>query len=208
MNILPLISNKPENTKPYKDWLRSCGINNVVDEDYTQRIWERWLFKCNRFGKKTSSSELKRHFPDQTYFKQLDIYEIESRSSDINLQVLRYRDRHIQKAVSNITISEHAVKRWWQHTGTAPDIMSWIESWQGVRELVRDGKPISELYHPAALLLGDLCHSENAIIGFNIDTKELYEISSYMFRIKTVIPVDKLNERQTALWYKLKEAQE
>jgi hypothetical protein len=45
MSYLPLANSKPENTKPYKDWLRSCGIENVVDEDYTMRIWENWTAK-------------------------------------------------------------------------------------------------------------------------------------------------------------------
>lgn len=206
---LPLFTTKPDGTKPYKDWLRSCGIHNVVDEDYTMRIWENWLLKSNRVGKKTPNNVLKKMFPNQNYLKQLDIGENENRSSDINLQVLGCYNRNLVKAVSNITISEHAVKRWWEHTGTKPDILSWLESWENVKTIVKDdGKPITEVYHKDALLLGELTLSESHLIGLDIDSKNYYYKSDYAFRVKTVIPCDKLNEGQTTIWYKLKEAAE
>jgi hypothetical protein len=202
MNILPLISTKPENTKPYKDWLKSCGINDVVDEDYTMRIWEGWLFKSNRFGKKTPEKLLHKTFQRQQYLKQLDIGIDEQRSSDINLQCMGYANRHIYKNVVPITISEHAVRRWWEHTHTQPNIISWIE--YSLRNKIT--AQTTELYHPNALLMGCVTRSDSERIMFNIDTKDFTSFPGVGFRIATVIPVDMLNESQSYRWYKLKEA--
>lgn len=204
MNILPLISTKPEDTKPYKDWLKSCGIEDVVDEDYTMRIWESWLFKSNRFGKKTPESILYKSFPKQAYFKQLDIGIEEKRSSDINVQVLGYKNRMIYKSVLSPTISEHAVRRWWQHTQSKPDILSWVE--YACKTLLQSDT--TEIYHPKALLIGYVVRSVNEQILFNIDTKDFTRISGVGFRITTILPSDILNQSQRYRWYKLKEAQE
>jgi len=204
MNILPLLNTKSENTKPYKDWLKSSGINNVVTEDYTMRIWEGWLFKSNRFGKNTSESVLYKNFPKQYYLKQLDISIDDQRSSDINLQILGYEKRYIYKNVLPITVSEHSVRRWWEHKHSKPDILSWIE--QGLKSTLT--ADTTELYHPQALLLGYVFRSDNERILLNIDNKTMIRIPGIGFRINTVIPVDMLNENQQYRWYKLKEAAE
>ena len=204
MNILPLLSTKPENTKPYKDWLKSCGIDNVVDEDYTMRIWEGWLFKLDRFGRKTPEKLLHKSFSKQTYLKQLDIDNDEQRSSDVNLQFMGYEKRHIYKNASPVTISEHAVRRWWEHTQTRPNIISWIEySYKNTLQV-----DTTELYHPKALLIGYVTTSNNEKIMINIDTKQYIRVPGVGFRITTVLPVDILNDSQRYRWYKLKESVE
>jgi hypothetical protein len=205
MNVLPLISTKPDNTKPYKDWLKSCGISNIVDEDYTMRIWEGWIFKSNRFGKKTPDKLLHKNFSSQCYLKQLDIGIDEQRSSDVNLQIMGYKDRHIYKNVAPITISEHAVRRWWEHKQTKPDIMSWIDygSQAFLKGLVKVNT--TELYHPKALLIGYVTGYSLSRILLNIDTKDFVRVPDVGFRITTVLPVDILNENQLYRWYKLKE---
>jgi len=204
MNILPLLSTKPENTKPYKDWLKSCGIDNVVDEDYTMRIWEGWLFKLDRFGRKTPEKLLHKSFSKQVYLKQLDIDNDEQRSSDVNLQFLGYEKRHIYKNASPVTISEHAVRRWWEHTQTRPNIISWIEySYKNTLKV-----DTTELYHPKALLIGYVTRTDNEKIMVNIDTKQYIRVPGVGFRITTVLPVDILNDSQRYRWYKLKESVE
>jgi hypothetical protein len=205
MNILPLLSTKPENTKPYKDWLKTCGINDVVDEDYTMRIWEGWLFKSNRFGRKTPDKLLHKAYSKQCYLKQLDIDNDEDRSSDVNLQIMGYKDRHIYKDVAPVTISEHSVRRWWEHTQTKPDILSWTE--YGCQAFLKNlVKPdTTELYHPKALLIGYATGYSVSRILMNIDTKDHIKVPGVGFRITTVIPADILNDSQRYRWYKLKE---
>lgn len=204
----PLISTRPENTLPYKDWLRTCGIDGVYDEDHTMRIWESWIRRCSRFGRRTHDRDLYRAFAQQSYLKQLDIAESSGRSSDVNLQVMFYTQRHIHKTASNITVSEHAVRRWWQHTGRRPDIMSWIEAWPDWstwEEYCTGGQPTGELYHPDALLLGTIFRTDNATESINIDTRHVIRHPGLAFRVATVVPVDQLNEGQTYRWYQLKE---
>lgn len=204
MNILPLHNTKPENTKPYKDWLKSCGISNVVDEDYTMRIWETWVFKADRFGKKTPNTVLHKHFVQQQYLKQLDIDQDQARSSDVNLQVLGYQARCIYKTILPCVISEHAVRRWWQHTETKPDLIAWIGS-------VCAGPfqaDTTEFYHPTALLLGQMVRSDCFEVSINIDSKAKSIRPGVSFRISTVLPRDILSPSQLYRWYKLKEKQD
>jgi hypothetical protein len=200
--ILPLDNPKPEHTKPYKDWLRTCGINGVVDEDYTMRIWERWMLKARRHGRKTQDSVLHKEFPQQHYLKQLDIQIDEARSSDINLQLMGYTNRLIYKNVAPVTVSEHSVRRWWEHTNAKPDIMSWID--HALRATLT--ATTTELHHPDALMLGTVFRSDNVQLLYSIDHKQFIRVPGIGFRIKTVIPAHMLNEGQRYRWYCLQEA--
>lgn len=200
--IMPLLSTKDADTVPYKDWLRSCGINDVLTEDDVVREVEKRVLKAaSRFGKRTPEKQLKQAFPTLHILRQLDVRQADGRSSDIGMVRLGYDNRVIYSHSGTMVISEHAVRRYWAHTGQRPDIEDWLcryPYWYDVHQ-----RP-SELYAQDGLLLGELFRSDNALQGWNIDTKEDVKSAGLAFRIKTIIPTGLLNENQIARWYKLK----
>lgn len=207
---LPLISAKALDTRPYKDWLKHNGITEVYDEDYAMHIWEDWIRKTTRFGKNTKNSILYKTFPKQQFLKQVDVPVDTNRSSDINYQQLYYSDRCLKRQASQISLSEHAVRRWWEHTNTKPNILSWLNAFpqfNSIDQYYKDGEQITQLYHADGLLCGHLYQSRNQIEIINIDTKQVLVVPGIGFRVQTIIPVNILNEKQRFDWYKLKEAQ-
>jgi hypothetical protein len=166
------------------------------------REWEKWIAKSQRFGRRTSNSELNRHYKNIMVFKQTDVYTHEQRSSDINLQLMYVRNREIVKTVLPVTISEHAVRRYWEHTNTKPKLDEWICGFPTWQTDFSNG--LDEMYCPQGLLLGEMGITENIAEIWNIDTKTFHRHSGVYFRVKTIIPVGMLNEGQQYRWYKLK----
>jgi len=206
----PFFTKKDPNTKPYIDWLRKHGIEDVKDEDFAIGEWELWLTKAMRMSKRTDAKILQKNFSQKEFLKQIDIPEDANESSDIALQTLNLIGRKIVRRSSFVVISEHAVKRWWDHTKTIADVYSWIAAEEDPKKL-RDentGGGVTALYHPDALLLGECRRGENCLNLFDIDTKREGNFDLPCFRIKTAIPVDMLNESQTARWYQLKQTTE
>ena len=203
---LPLLTPKPQNTKPYIDWYRVCGIDNVYTEDDTMRHWEKWMLKCQRFGRRTTNAELSRHFTSVSVFKQTDVYNDEQRSSDINLQLMYLENRTLIKTALPVTISEHAVRRFWERTSSKPRLLEWVMAFPVWQTDFSAG--LNEMYCADGLLLGELFKTDNVAETWNIDTKTFQRKPGFGFRIKTVIPVGMLNEGQQYRWHKLKTKRE
>jgi len=216
MNILPLVTTRSTTTKDYKNWFRTYGMRDVFDEDYATKIWESWLFKSRRFGKKTKNSDLQRHFPRLSFLKQLDIELDETRSSDIVVQHFYQKDKKLFRTSNNVIISEHCVKRWAEHTGRIPSLdllTGWVLAFQKIYStLNQDGQgfveDITEVYHPDALLIGEMYRTPNGMEIYDFKNHRFYRFPDIGFRIKTVIPSDKLNDGQRYRWYKLQQQAE
>lgn len=200
--ILPPSRPKDEDTMPYKDWLRACGIDGIQTEDDVIRERDKRFMKALRFGKRTPNNELTKAFPTIQILRQLDVKQADGRSSDIGLVLLYYENRCLVSHSGIIVISEHAVRRYWAHTGQRPNIEEWLSRYP--KWLDADTN-VTELYSEDGLLLGERFLSVNMQVVWHIDHKIEYKNSGLGFRIKTAIPVNQLNENQTARWYKLKQ---
>jgi hypothetical protein len=199
--IIP--SPKPANTKPYINWLRTCGINNVATEDDVMAVWEKYLNKAFAYNKNTDISKLVK-FKRFYCIKQMDIDIDEKRSSDIVMSYINRIGRKLVRHTGQITISEHSVRRYWEHTQTKPDIMDWFNRFPNYEYDLTE----EHLYCPQGLLVGNFNYSSKHYDLYDINTRTDEQHPEIGFRIKTIIPAECLNERQAYLWYQLKQRTE
>jgi hypothetical protein len=198
---------KDPNDKDFIDWRRKYYIDNVKTEDDACRIWEGYLMKLNRVGKKTSPAVLNKLFPTHFMIKQMDIGADEQRSSDVTNHVIGWAKQGKQTYIARgnlnpISISEHAVLRYWQRARTRPNLMAWFQtplSYSVCEETQKLQTPGEALALPEGLLLGEYVAPKNAWNVITLGDKIEHHIQRVGFRVKTFLATEQLNLEQKDL---------
>jgi hypothetical protein len=192
-----IVPSSPWDTLPFKDWLWKNGIPDVMDEDWSVKQLTDRLDRLDRFGKRSKPEDIRRAFgKDLKFLCQQDCPRDSGFSSRVTLRTLRLNRKVVEYFSSNITVSEHAVRRYWEHTQVKPDVTTWCRPQVLTHET-------EYLATPQGLLCGQIYRGTRSREKFILYPRERLVEGGLTFGVKTIIPKDMLNSKQEWIMYNL-----
>jgi len=191
-----------------RNWAARYGIPNVISKQQLKLDLKKDLQRICRYGRKTPNNMLKNAFPNIERLVDIDVFDKnEGRSNELCKIRRTYYQRHVVFSVaSSVIITEHSIKRWLERTGSSVNINSWF-SYNCVNpqeQLLKNKINSVRWYHPGGLMCGEI-QRDVTQKQYSIDIDEGTAWPGIVTRLKTMIPVARLNTQQYKEWEELRQ---